>query len=196
MTYKKTVLISLFLFMFSSITVQAAAKDYSNAAGGWTDDGITIELALGADSEENGYYSRYLGMFIDDGECYSGVCATADIDLHLINAGHHWTFSDNADFIVEGGYIGYEANARACASGYCSSETVDDSGYNIMAGFRTGNPEGIEFKILIGRGDVEDAFTMGQAEINYNFSPGWSAYLGLIHLDGDNQTTVGFKYDF
>ena len=180
---------SLFLFVTFALipNISFASKDYSNVALGWTDDGSTFEISFGADSEE-GIYSRYLGMFLDDGECYSGICVTADIDLHLVNVGHHWSFSENADFILEGGYIGYEAAIN--------NTGIDDSGYNLMAGFRTGSSDGLEFKILIGRGDVEEAFTIGQAELNYNFSENWAAYLGLLHLDGENQTMLGFKYDF
>tara|TARA_Y100000996_G_C22454351_1_gene615228 strand:+ start:318 stop:872 length:555 start_codon:yes stop_codon:yes gene_type:complete len=178
-----------------SPNISFASKDYSNVAGGWTDDGATFEISFGADSEE-GIYSRYLGMFLDDGECFSGVCATAEVDLHLINVGHHWSYSENADFIIEGGYIGYDATTRGCGYGTCVTEGIDDSGYNLMAGFRAGSSDGLEFKILIGRGDVDGAFTIGQAEINYNFSENWSSYLGLIHLDGENSTTLGFKYDF
>ena len=53
-----------------------------------------------------------------------------------------------------------------------------------MTGFRSGNPDGFEFKLLVGRGDLVEAATIGQLEISYNFSETFSFQIGSFY-DGD-----------
>tara|TARA_B110000438_G_scaffold134458_1_gene130116 strand:- start:356 stop:946 length:591 start_codon:yes stop_codon:yes gene_type:complete len=189
------ILASIFLICLSS-NAFTSSLDYSNAAVGWAEDGYSVELALGGTGEENGFYGRALAVFVEDDYCYGGTCAVADGDLSFINVGYHWTMSETTDVILEGGYLGAYVSATACGYGSCFSESDSESGYTIMGGFRSGDPDGLEFKILIGRGDLVEADTIGQLELNYNFSEKYSLYLGTLYDGEDTLTMAGIKFNF
>ena len=189
-----TMIIVSFLTFFPVNSTHASNFDYGYIAGGYVEDGYTVEGSFGGSGTENGFYARALGLFLDAQESGRGnVRATADI--LFVNGGYHWSISENADILLEAGYIG--AEATACLNlgyGRCISE--DESGYNILAGFRSGNPDGVEFKLLIGRGDLLEADTIGQLEISYNFSETFSIYAGSFYDGEYGNTMAGFKYTF
>jgi hypothetical protein len=189
------ILASIFLICLPSNSF-ASSLDYGNGAVGWAQDGYTVELALGGTGEENGVYGRALGVFLEEDYCYGGACAVAQGDIMFANVGYHWTMSETTDVILEGGYLGADVSATACGYGSCFSESDSESGYTIMAGFRSGDPEGFEFKILIGRGDLIEAATIGQLELNYNISDKYSVYLGTLYDGEDSNAMAGFKFNF
>lgn len=182
-----TMIIVSFLTFFPVNSTHASNFDYGYIAGGYVEDGYTVEGSFGGSGTENGFYARALGLFLDAEE--SGVSGTANV--LFVNGGYHWSISENADILLEVGYLGAEATV---CYGRCISE--DESGYNILAGFRSGNPDGVEFKLLIGRGDLVEADTIGQLEISYNFSETFSFQIGSFYDGDDNSTMVGFRYTF
>mgnify|MGYP007063385400 CR=1 FL=1 len=180
----------IYLVIISFFTVNSAHAsnfDYGSIAGGYVEDGFTLEASMGGPGTENGVYARALGLFFDMEE----GSVSGNADFLFANLGYHWSLSDTADILLEAGYVG--AEATVCYT-YCISE--DESGYNIMAGFRSGNPDGVEFKLLVGRGDLVEADTIGQLEISFNFSETFSIYGGSFYDGEDSLTMAGFRYTF
>jgi len=185
--------------IFSINHAQASNLDYGYFGGGYVDagDGLTgasLEGSIDIGETEDGLYARALGLFMSYGEDYGSVAATGTGDILFANVGYRWSLSDTADILLEGGYLGADITATACGYGSCYTESDSETGYNIMAGFRSGNPDGFEFKFLLGRGDLVEAATISQLEISYNFSEAFSFQIGSFYDGDDSSTTVGFRY--
>ena len=194
-------IIASFLTFFPVNSTYASNLDYNYISAGYVDagddiDGYSLEASFGGSGTENGVYGRALGLFISYGEDIGSVSAVATGDILFANVGYHWSLSDTADILLEVGYIGADISATACGYGSCYSESESENGYNIMAGFRSGNPDGLEFKLLVGRGDLVEADTIGQLEVSYNFSETFSFQIGSFYDGDDNSTMVGFRYTF
>ena len=191
----------VFIYFITVNSAHASNLDYSYISGGYVDagddlDGFSFEASMGGTGTENGVYGRALGLFMSYGEDFGSVAATATGDILFANVGYHWSLSDTADILLEAGYIGADVTATGCGYGSCHTESESESGYNIMAGFRSGNPDGFEFKLLVGRGDLVEADTIGQLEVSYNFSETFSFQLGSFYDGSDNWTMAGIRYKF
>jgi len=196
-----TMIMGSFLTFFPVNSTYASNLDYNYISAGFVDagddlDGYSLEASFSTSETENGIYGRALGLFLSYGEDIGSVSAAATGDILFANLGYHWSLSDTADILLEAGYIGADVSATACGYGSCYDETESESGYNIMAGFRSGNQDGLEFKFLVGRGDLVEAATIGQLEISYNFSETFSFQIGTFYDGDDNSTMVAFRYTF
>ena len=195
-----TIVVSILTF-FPVNSTYASDLDYSYISAGYVDagddiDGYSLEGSFGGLGTENGVYGRVLGLFMSYGDSFGSVAATGRGDFLFANVGYHWSLSDTADILLEAGYIGADVTATACGYGSCYTESEGESGYNIMAGFRSGNPDGLEFKLLVGRGDLVEADTIGQLEVSYNFAETFSFQIGSFYDGEDNWTMAGFRYTF
>jgi hypothetical protein len=192
-------IIAICFSIFSINHAHASNLEYGYISGGYLDagddmDGYSIEASIDIGGTENGVYARALGFFLSYGDDYGSVAAIGNGDILFANVGYHWSLSDTADILLEGGYLGADITATACGYGSCYTESESESGYNIMAGFRSGNPDGFEFKFLLGRGDLVEAATISQLEIIYNFSEAFSFQIGSFYDGDDSSTMVGFRY--
>ena len=179
--------------IFSS-SVSATNVSYDNFTLGWSQASIDAGVA---DIDADGFTAGVSFSFDDN--WYGKVDTTRtsgddfgadyDFDLSTINIGYRTEVSSNTDFIAELGY----AKAEFDVSGLASE---DDSGYNVVLGFRGMPADNIELGANVQHIDLDGSSTFFNLEGRYFFTDSFSLGLKASFESDTNIYSLTARFEF
>ncbi len=120
----------------------------------------------------------------------SGV--DVDFDLTTVNFGYHMTMSNGVDFIAELGYVGADAEF----STQFGSESSDDSGANLVLGFRGLATDNFEWGLNVQYADLDESATFINLEGRYYFTDSFSLGVRGSFESDINIYGINARFDF
>ncbi len=115
-----------------------------------------------------------------------------DFDLTTINAGYHMPMASNIDFIAELGY----ASSDVDASGFGQANLIDDSGANLLVGFRGFATPEFEWGINAQYFNLDNSSTFINLEGRYYLTNTLSLGLKASFESDVNIYGISARFDF
>ncbi|MRX28412.1 outer membrane beta-barrel protein [Kangiella sp. HZ709] len=188
-------LITLLVAAAFTGTVSASDLSYDNFTIGYNQvdlDGASFDLDgfnLGASFSLSPEWYVKLDTLMSSGD-EAGV--DVDFDLTTVNFGYHMPMSNGVDFIAELGYVGADAEV----SSQFGSDSNDDSGANLVLGFRGLATDNFEWGLNVQYADLDESSTFINLEGRYYFTDSFSLGVRGSFESDINIYGINARFDF